>query len=215
MGRENEDSTISVPGVSPQGIQNIVYSDAESDRIPNPPEYNQIAQIPILPGQVQMQAGQPQFMTQQQYMIPSGQIIQPGVISSNAVPQVIYVQPNTHGLLPTPVQQGQQIVYIQNPDINRVPTIFDCESPGYFTWFLIGFCCPPIATFLTSRKLNEGCSAVRHILPFLTLILGCAGEYHINVYFQVNENFKVYLERYCTLLGIVMMAKTIFVLLVY
>ena len=66
-----------------------------------------------------------------------------------------------------------------------------------------------------SRKLNEGCSAVRHILPFLTLILGCAGEYHINVYFQVNENFKVYLERYCTLLGIVMMAKTIFVLIVY
>ena len=130
-----------------------------------------------MPGQVQ--TGQPQVLTQPQYVTPSGQIIHPGVLPSNNLlpnaPQVIYVQPNPQRLMPTPVQQGQQIVYIQNPDVNRVPTICDCESPGYFIWFLIGCFCAPIATFLTSRKLNEGCSAVRHILPFVTLILGLAG----------------------------------------
>ena len=188
MSEEKKDSSKPVQGGSSQGIQNMTYSDAESVRDQNPPHYNQlnsslrpsnIAPISVLPGQVH----QTQLLPQQQYMAPSGQIIQPNGFPSNViipnastVPQVIYVQPTTQGLMPTPVQQGQQIVYIQNPDVNRVPSICDCESPGYFVWFLIGFCCPPIATFLTSRKLNEGCSAVRHILPFMLLILGCAGE---------------------------------------
>ena len=187
MGREQEDpNPLPFQGNSPfpfQGVQNIVYSDAESTRDPNPPQYNQInssniAPISALP--VHVQAGHPQLLTQPQYVTPSGQIIHPGVLPSNNLlpnaPQVIYVQPNAQRLMPTPVQQGQQIVYIQNPDVNRVPTICDCESPGYFIWFLIGCFCAPIATFLTSRKLNEGCSVVRHIVPFVTMILGLAGE---------------------------------------
>ena len=192
MSEEKKDSfkvdTKPIQGGSSQGIQNMTYSDAESIIDQNPPHYNQInssvqpsniAPISVLPGQVH----QAQLLTLQQNMAPPGQIIQPNGLPSNVilpnastVPQVIYVQPTTQRLMPTPVQQGQQIVYIQNPDVNRVPSICDCESPGYFVWFLIGFCCPPIATFLTSRKLNEGCSAVRHILPFILLILGCAGE---------------------------------------
>ena len=180
MGREQEESNpLPFQGNSPfpsQGVHNIAYSDAESTRDPNPPQYSQINSSNIA-GQVQ--TGQPQLLTQPQYVTPSGQIIHPGVLPSNNLlpnaPQVIYVQPNPQRLMPTPVQQGQQIVYIQNPDVNRVPTICDCESPGYFIWFLIGCFCAPIATFLTSRKLNEGCSAVRHILPFITLILGLAG----------------------------------------
>ena len=202
MGKEEENSN--------QGVQNPLYADAESSETSgpghsNPPEYNQVNQVlqqgniapmTILPGQIQVQPGQPQFTSQPQYQYVNQptyaaqptqmtaqptQMIQPGVVQGNAMvqnaPQVVYVQPNPQGLMPTPVQQGQQVVYIQNPDVNRVPGIFDCESPSYFVWFLLGCFCASIASFLTSRKLNEGCSAVRHILPFVTLIVGIICEY--------------------------------------
>ena len=170
---------------SNEGIQNPVYVDTESpiQENSNPPGYNQINQgfqqtiapVTVAPGQVHVHAGSPQLLTQPQYaaqpqyMTQPGQIVQPGKVQGNAV---VYVQPNHQGLMPMPVQQGQQVVYIQNPDLNRVPGIFDCESPSYFIWFLLGCFCAPIAAFLTSRKLNEGCSAVRHILPFVSLIVG-------------------------------------------
>ena len=189
---------------SNEGIQNPIYADTESpiQENSNPPGYNQINQglqqnniapVAVPPGQVHIQAGlpqlltQPQYVAQPQYVIQPGQTVQPGMVQGNAVVQgnsvvqgnamvegnaVVYVQPNPQGLMPMPVQQGQQVVYIPNPDVNRVPGIFDCESPSYFVWFLLGCFCAPIAAFLTSRKLNEGCSAVRHILPFVALIVG-------------------------------------------
>ena len=191
MGKEQEHSN--------EGIQNPMYGDTESS-VPgnsNPPDYNQvnqsfqqnpnIAPATVLPGHIQVQTvgqpqllTQPQFVNQPQYVAQPTQMVQPGlqagVVQGNTMmpnqPQVVYVQPNPQGLMPTPVQQGQQVVYIQNPDVNRVPGIFDCESPSYFVWFLLGCFCAPIASFLTSRKLNEGCSAVRHILPFIILIVG-------------------------------------------
>ena len=116
MGKEEENSN--------QGVQNPLYADAESSETSgpghsNPPEYNQVNQVlqqgniapmTILPGQIQVQPGQPQFTSQPQYQYVNQptyaaqptqmtaqptQMIQPGVVQGNAMvqnaPQVVYV----------------------------------------------------------------------------------------------------------------------------